>query len=327
MPTGEKPSQKLDLDQLKGLYRQMVLMRRFEEALTQLSTDGQLRGSLHLAEGQEALPAGACLAMDRRDAITVTYRGHGYILAKGSDLKRVMAEILGREDGFCRGRGGKMHIFDLENGVLGSNGIVGGGVPSALGAAFASWVQGDGAAAATVFGDGAINQGAVHESLNLAGLWSLPIVFLCENNLYAEMTPLSRSSAEREIYKRAEAYGMPGLRIDGNDVLEVYDTVHEAMERARSGHGPTLIEAMTYRTCGHYQLDPGLSYRTRAEVDAWRAKSPILRFADVLRSHKVKDDELVALEDEAAMAVREAVEFALQSPQPHGQSTMAEVFV
>ncbi len=309
-------------DFLLGLYRQMKLMEAFEERLLALSQEGVLRGSLHLATGQEALPAGACAALDKNDAITVTYRGHGYILAKGGDLGRILAEILGREDGYCRGRGGKMHIFDQEHGVLGANGIVGGGVPTVLGSALAAKTLKDGSVSMTVFGDGAMNQGVVPESLNLAALWKLPVIFLCENNLYAEMTPLDRSTRAEEQYKRAAAYGMTAKRIDGNDVLEVYETVKEAAEACRKGKGPVFIEAMTYRTCGHYQLDPGYTYRSREEVDAWRAKSPINRFEAKLSELGIKKKDIEKAAREGAEAVAKAEEFARRSPEP----TMADLF-
>jgi pyruvate dehydrogenase E1 component alpha subunit len=306
----------------------MWTLRKFEETLLQLSKDGQLRGSLHLTEGQEACPAGACLALRKDDAITMTYRGHGYYLAKGIDLGKVLAEIIGRENGTCHGRGGKMHIFDPEIGVLGANGIVAGGVPTAVGAAFASWIKGDDSVALSAFGDGAMNQGAMHEVMNMAGLWKLPMIFFCENNLYAEMTPLDRSSGVTEVHQRAAAYGFDGVKIDGNDPLEVYDTVCAAVEKARSGGGPTLIEAMTYRTCGHYQLDPGIgSYRTKEEVQEWKDKSPIIRFGAVLKKRKIcTAKDLKTIEQEAADLVAAAKEFALAGPEPKPEDVSRGVF-
>jgi pyruvate dehydrogenase E1 component alpha subunit len=296
----------------------MWILRKFEETLLDLSKAGDLRGSLHLTEGQEAGPAGACLALRKDDAITMTYRGHGYYLAKGVNIKEVLAEIIGRENGTSRGRGGKMHVFDPEHGVLGANGIVAGGVPTAVGAAFASWLKGDDSVALSAFGDGAMNQGVMHEVMNMAGLWKLPVVFYCENNLYAEMTSLEASSGVTEVHKRVAAYGFEGVKIDGNDPLEVFDAVTAAVEKARAGGGPTLIEAMTYRTCGHYQLDPGFGgYRTREEVEEWKAKSPLIRFGAVLKEKKIcKDKDLKKIEEEAAAIVAEAKEFALAGPIP-----------
>lgn len=303
-----KASSKLTPADLKKLYRQMAIMRFFEEALLQQSQAGNLRGSLHLATGQEALPAAVGHVLRQKDSITVTYRGHGYVLAKGCDLKKVAAEILGRSDGLCRGKGGKMHLFDLDNGLLGANGIVAGGIPTAVGAAFSAWIQGTDDIALTVFGDGALNQGACHEAMNMAGLWKLPVIFLCENNLYAEMTPIDRSSGQTALAERAKAYGFTGVQIDGNDVEVAVAAIAEAAERARNGEGPTLIEAMTYRTCGHYQLDPGLSYRTKEEVQEWEAKSPMKRLAA-----KLNRKDIDALEAEAKKIVDEAFAFAIGS--------------
>ena len=314
--------------QLLGLYRQMEVMRCFEEALLAQSQAGALRGSLHLATGQEALPAGACAALQTFDLITVTYRGHGYVLAKGCDLKRVAAEILGRKDGLCRGKGGKMHLFDPTHGLLGSNGIVAGGIPSALGGALSSLLLGDGRVAMTVFGDGAVNQGVAHECFNLAGLFKLPIIFLCENNLYAEMTPLDRSSAVTKLADRMDAYDIPSVRIDGNDVLAVYEAVLAARERAASGGGPTFIEAMTYRTCGHYQLDPGVSYRTKAEVDKWKTQSPLSRYRAWLSKEGLATKEALAeLSAEAQTDVDVAFEFAAKSPFADPEEALKGLFV
>lgn len=273
-----------------------------------------MRGSLHLATGQEALPAAAGLVFKKNDALTVTYRGHGYVIAKGCDLKKVIAEILGREGGLGHGYGGKMHLFDLDNGLLGSNGIVGGAVPTACGAALSAKLLGEQRVALTVFGDGAFNQGVVHESLNMAGMWRLPIVLLCENNLYAEMTPLERSSAETEVWKRLKPYHIEAVRIDGNDVLAMYEALRLARELALRGNGPTFIEALTYRTCGHYQLDPGLTYRSREEVDSWKERSPINRFAKELQREGLADEKMLHdLDNSAREEVEEAVRWAAES--------------
>ncbi|MBX3118661.1 MAG: thiamine pyrophosphate-dependent dehydrogenase E1 component subunit alpha [Fimbriimonadaceae bacterium] len=321
-----RPSDQLDSAALKAIYRQMMLMRHVEEQLTAASQSGDLRGSLHLATGQEALPAAACAALRPDDYLTCTYRGHGYVLAKGCDLTRVLAEILGRESGLGRGKGGKMHLTDLDHGLLGANGIVGGGVPTAVGAAMSAKIDGNGRLAMTVFGDGTINQGAVHEALNMAGLWKLPVIFLCENNLYAEMTPLSRSSAITQVSDRVAGYGIHALRIDGNDALAVYDAVWLSAERARKGQGPTFIEAMTYRTSGHYQADSE-SYRTKKEVAEWEAKSPILRFAKELTARKVcTAKELESLSADALAEVQAAYKAALASPELTVESWKEDVF-
>lgn len=302
-----------------NFYREMLRMRLFEEKLLELSQAGILRGSLHLARGQEALPAGACAALRAEDYLTVTYRGHGYVLAKGCDLQRVFAEILGRRDGLCKGKGGKMHLIDLEHGLLGANGIVGAAVPIGAGGALAAWMDGRDQVALTVFGDGAINQGVVHETLGMAALYKLPLILLCENNLYSEMTPLARSSAVIDLSSRAASYGIRAEQIDGNDVVAVY----EAVSKAREAKEPVFIEAFTYRTCGHYQLDPGLSYRSKEEVEEWEKKCPIARHRAQL---KVSPQELKKIEIEVRDEIEEAARFALESPEPDRSELEAHVF-
>ncbi len=309
---------------LIGLYRQMLILQHLEKRLMELSQQGILRGSLHLATGQEALPAGACSALKKEDAITVTYRGHGYVLAKGCDINRVVAEILGRRTGLCKGKGGKMHLTDIENGLLGANGIVGGGIATAVGAALSFHIDGADRIAMTVFGDGTLNQGATHEAMNMASLWKLPVIFLCENNLYAEMTPLSESAPVTELTKRMAAYDIRALRIDGNDVMAVRETVADARRRAVKGEGPTFIEAMTYRTCGHYQNDPGTAYRSKAEVAEWQEKSPITRLRQQLDESKVNG--LKAIEDGAMKVVEDAIAFALASPEPNVSELKEDLF-
>lgn len=320
-----KPAKSLSTE-LLGYYRQMLVMRHLEVRLTELSQQGLLRGSLHLAEGQEALPVGACAALKKEDPITVTYRGHGYILAKGCDLNKVVAEILGRETGYCRGRGGKMHITDLEHGVLGANGIVGGGVPIAVGAAISAYIDGADKVAMAVFGDGTMNQGVVHESLNMAGLWKLPVIFLCENNLYAEMTPLTESTTVTELYTRLSAYGIQAVKVDGNDVLAVKAAVAEARNKCAAGEGPVFIEAMTYRTCGHYQNDPGTAYRTKDEVSKWAAGSPLERVRTLLFEGGATDADLAKVDSNAKREVEKSIEFALNSPEPSPDELMEDVF-
>ncbi|MBX3112579.1 MAG: thiamine pyrophosphate-dependent dehydrogenase E1 component subunit alpha [Fimbriimonadaceae bacterium] len=328
MPPAKKPRANLTRDDLLGLFGQIALMVRFEERLLAESQAGNLRGSLHLARGQEALPAGACKALRQTDYLTMTYRGHGYALAKGVDLNRVAAEILGRRDGLCGGQGGKMHLFDPSHGLLGANGIVAGGIPTAVGAAWSSAHQGLGNVALTVFGDGAVNQGVAMECFNLAAVMKLPVIFLCENNLYAEMTPLSRSTAEEDLAKRFASFGMRTATFDGNDVLEVYDQVAQAAAGCRAGDGPYFLQAMTYRTCGHYQLDPGVGYRTKEEVAKWEAASPTKRFGDWLVQEKLTDKKgLAQLDAQAKATVDSAFEFALASPEPAVDRILAGVFV
>ena len=320
-----KASPPLDTTLLTGLYRQMLVLQHLEKRLMELSQQGVLRGSLHLATGQEALPAGACSALRKEDAITVTYRGHGYILAKGCDLNRVVAEILGKRTGLCKGKGGKMHLTDIDNGLLGANGIVGGGIATAVGAALSFQIDGADRVAMTVFGDGTLNQGATHEAMNMAALWKLPVIFLCENNLYAEMTPLTESTPVTELTKRMAAYDIRAVKIDGNDVMAVRDAVVDARRRAVKGEGPTFIEAMTYRTCGHYQNDPGTSYRTKAEVVAWQEKSPVAALRKILVDSKTPGLEKV--EEEAIKVVEDAIAFAIASPEPSVSELKEDLFV
>lgn len=307
----------------------MALMRAFEDCLLAQSQAGNLRGSLHLATGQEAMPAVVGHVLRKSDCITVTYRGHGYVIAKGCDLKLVLAEILGRKTGLCKGKGGKMHLFDPENGLLGANGIVAGGIPTAIGAALSAQLRGTDEIALTVFGDGALNQGAAHESLNIAGLYKLPMIFLCENNLYAEMTPLNSSSGQTDLASRAAGYGFEGIRVDGNDVVAFHAVLDAAVEKARKGGGPTLIEAMTYRTCGHYQLDPGTTYRSREEVAEWEAKSPMKRLATLLAKSVPPSsrEELAELEASALADIDGALAFALGSPFLEEEEAERGVFV
>jgi TPP-dependent pyruvate/acetoin dehydrogenase alpha subunit len=301
-----------DLDILRAMER----IAAFEAKLTELSQAGEIRGSLHLAVGQEALPVGTARAMRPGDGLTMTYRGHGYAVAMGIDLTAIFGEVLGREEGLCRGRGGKMHLFDLEKGLYGANGIVGGGVPTALGVAWAGVVLNEPRVGIAVFGDGALNQGVTLESLNLAAVWKLPVIFLCENNLYAEMTPLARSSGNQNLLERAAAFGMAALKVDGNDPLAVEAEVNEARERGLAGDGPTFIEAMTYRLSGHYHLDPGTGYRSREEIEDHRAVAPIVRWRKRLAEAGVAEESLEAARAEAIEEVAKAATAALQMPVP-----------
>lgn len=308
------------MPQAEDFYRQMVRLRAVENELTRLSQTGQLRGSLHLCQGQEAVPAGACAALRQDDYLTCTYRGHGYVLAKGVDLDLVIQEVLGKSTGLCHGKGGKMHLFEPEFGLLGTNGIVGGGVGTAVGGALAAWIDGTDQIALTVFGDGTINQGHVNECFNMAALYKLPVIFLCENNLYAEMTPLERSHGNTDLCARVEAFGIKTEKCDGNDPQKVYDVMVKAVERARKGEGPTFIEAKTYRTIGHYQADPGTQYRTAEEVAKWKKKSPI----DKLEKSLGKVAEKIREEEEARVSA--AIQNALKQPDPDPSVALTEVF-
>lgn len=306
-----------------SLFRQMVRIRAFEDALLRLSQEGHLRGSLHLARGQEALPSGICAALSKSDYLTVTYRGHGYTLAKGCEMKLVLAEILGRESGLCGGYGGKMHLMDLSVGLLGANGIVGAGVPIAAGGALSSWIDGREDIAVTVFGDGAVNQGAVMETMNIAALMRLPLLLVCENNYYSEMTPLERSTSVTDLSSKAQGFGIRAFKVDGNNVDQVHSAATKAVEMVRSGTGPVFLEALTYRVCGHYQLDPGTSYRSAEEILDWQKKDPIDQNAKALRVSATTRKEI---ESEIADEVNAAVSWALTQPEPKANGLRDKVF-
>lgn len=294
-----------------------------EKELTSLSQSGQLRGSLHLATGQEACPVGMVSALRQDDTITVTYRGHGYAIAKGVDFKAIVAEILGKEAGLCKGRGGKMHLVDQSHGLLGANGIVGAGIGPAAGAALAAKMDQSDRVSVAVFGDGTVNQGHSMEAFNMASLWSLPIIFFCENNLFAEMTPLSRSTKVTSLVEKMKAFGIEGEKVDGNDLDAVRAVSVKAVELARKGGGPYFIEAMTYRTVGHYQNDPGTSYRSRKEVDEWIGRDPIHRVAKAL---KISEKQLNELEASEAKVVKSVIEWAQALPDPSGSDLLMGVF-
>lgn len=293
--------------QADRLYRTMRLCRRFEETVQHQYDQGNVPGPLHLSIGQEAVAAGACAALRRTDVITSTHRGHHHCVAKGADIRRMMAELLGRSTGYGRGRGGSMHLTDPTVGLLGTNGIVGGGLPIATGAAFGIQLAKSDAVALCFFGEGAAATGAFGEAMNLASLWGLPIVYLCENNQYVELTPQTTHVAGR-IWARAAGYGMPGLEVDGTDVFAVAGAVSDAVERARKGGGPTLIEAVTYRWFGHFVGDKAL-YRDPDEVAAWRSR-------DCLAAARARltDDVAKAIDIEVDAEIEDALCFALNSP-------------
>lgn len=307
------------------MYLRMLEIRGFETKALELFKQDRIRGSMHLYMGEEAVAVGACIDLRRSDYITSTHRGHGHCVAKGGDLKRMMAELLGRETGFCRGKGGSMHIADMESGILGANGIVGGGIPLAVGAALGLKRQGRDDLVVCFFGDGAINQGSFHEAANLASVWKLPVIFLCENNLYGLSTSVRDATANPNLADRALGYGMPGVTVDGNDVLAVHEAVGEAVRRARAGGGPTLIVAQTYRWEGHFTGDPNL-YRSKEEIEEWKKKCPIATFKRRLLADGFSEAELQGIEDEVAKALNEAVEFGLASPEPGFEIALEDVF-
>jgi pyruvate dehydrogenase E1 component alpha subunit len=317
---------RLPREALGDCLRKMRLIRRFEEAAEDSYIKGKSYGTMHLSIGQEASAVGICAALTPRDYITSTHRGHGHCIAKGGDVKRMFAEFLGRETGYCRGRGGSMHIADPSMGNLGANGIVGGGLPIAVGAAFSAKRLKTGAVAVSFFGDGANNEGAFHESLNLASVWKLPVVFVCENNLYGMSVSTARSTAVKDVAERAAAYAMPGVIVDGNDFAAVAEASFAAADRARAGEGPTLIECKTYRTRGHSRSDRN-RYRSREEIEAWRARDPILRFEAELESLGLFDRaELEAIAAAAEREVAEGVAFAEASPVPAVEGLTDDVY-
>ncbi len=308
---------------LIGRYRTMLTIRYFEEKVETLFAEGKISGTTHTSSGQEAVAVGACAALRQDDYVTSTHRGHGHLIARGGDPRRMMAEMFGKATGYSRGRGGSQLMMDLSLGFLGSNGITGGGIPIATGAALSCAYQKNGRVALCFFGDGAANQGTFHESLNMAGLWKLPVVYVCENNLYAMSTPVRQGLSISDIAMRAASYGFPGLVVDGNDVMAVHEAAASACARARGGGGPTLIECKTYRFSGHSRGDPR-RYRTREEEAAWREKDPLTRFkGELVRLGLLKGRDDQALKREAKRVVAEAVAFARKSPLPD-PATMEE---
>lgn len=298
------------------LLRQMYTIRAFEEKAEKLYVMGQIHGTMHLSIGMEASAVGAIAALRSDDLILSTHRGHGHCIAKGADLNLMMAEFMGKESGYCRGRGGSMHIADIERGNLGANGVVGGGIPMAVGVGLSLKMQKLDEIILCFFGDGAANIGPFHEALNMAAIWALPVVFVCENNQYAMSFAYKRAFVIEHISDRAAAYGMPGETVDGNDVLAVRTAVDLAVKRAREGDGPSLIENVTYRWRGHSKSDAN-RYRTKEEIDLWKEKCPIKRFkAQLIDEGILTEEEIGQIEKDAYTLIDAAVDFAEKSPEP-----------
>ena len=302
----------LEESQAREILEKMILTRAFEENAEEMFSLGKVHGTMHLSIGQEAIAGGASTALTKDDYLLNTHRGHGHFLVWGGDLNRMMAEFLGKETGYCRGRGGSMHIADVDSNNLGAQGIVAGNLPISVGVGISIKLRKTDQVVLTLFGDGAANEGAFHESLNMAAIWNLPVIYLCENNQYAMSMPVEHAFKIEQISDRAAAYGMTGLTVDGNDVIAVFKAVQAAAKRARDGHGPTLIEAVTYRWKGHSKSDRQL-YRTRDEVKEWMEKDPIERFRKVLG---VSDSEFKKMQEQAKEQIQEAVKFAENSPEP-----------
>jgi acetoin:2,6-dichlorophenolindophenol oxidoreductase subunit alpha len=315
----------VDSEEQLDLLRAMLEIRFFEDACQRLFTRGEVRGTTHLCQGQEGICVGALRALRAGDTMTCTYRGHGAVLAMGAPLAETFGEIFGKSQGLCAGKGGSMHLTDISVGALGSHAIVGAHLPIANGAAFAAVQHGTDAVHVCFFGEGSTNIGGFHEALNLASLWKLPVIFVCENNLYGEYSPMAATTPIERIADRAGSYGMPGLRVDGNQVLGVKEVVEAAAQAAREGKGPTLVEAMTYRHKGHSRSDPA-SYRPPGELEQWLERDPIALHEEALREQGVEEASLVAIREQAQSAVEAALEQARGWLEPEPEARFDHVW-
>jgi len=323
---GKQLAYNVTKEKLVEMFRKMLEIRLFEEKVFELYAQNLVPGTIHLCAGEEAVAVGVCSALRKDDYITSTHRGHGHCIAKGAELKRVMAEILGKETGYCKGKGGSMHIADFSIGVLGATAVVGAGIPIAVGAGLSIKLRKADHVVACFFGEGASNQGTFHEGINMASTWKLPVIFVCENNLYAMGTRQSVVMAIENVADRAAAYGIPGVVVDGNDILSVYEVAQKAVERAREGEGPTLIECKTYRHKGHSRVDPA-KYRPKKEVEEWLAKDPIKRFKEkLLKTNTLEEAEIRQIEKEVSAEIEEAVKFAMESPYPAPEEALQDVY-
>jgi TPP-dependent pyruvate/acetoin dehydrogenase alpha subunit len=326
----ERPSIVADNKSLLRIYEQMMRIRLFEQKAQELYVQGVVTGSMHIYTGQEAIAATAGELLRESDTITSTHRGHGHCIAKGGKTDKMMAELLGRKTGYCSGKGGSMHLADFTRGNLGANGMVGGGLAISVGAGITNAIiKKNDSVTICFFGEGATNEGVFHESLNLAALWKLPVIFLCENNLYQVFTSVKESMPVKDVSIRAISYGIPGITCDGNDVLELYDILASSIERARTGQGPVLIEAKTYRWEGHYTGDGHHKggYRSIEEIEQWKVKDPIARLAKYIIENTIADNNLLeqiqmSLKDE----IEKAAQFAIESPWPDDDDLYKDVF-
>ena len=309
------------------MLRSMQTIRRFEERASDDYQAGAIYGVVHCYIGEEAVAVGVCAALNSDDQIISTHRGHGHCLAKGADLNRMMAELYGRQTGYCKGKGGSMHIADFSIGMLGANGIVAGGIPIVTGAGLAAQLEGKGRVAVSFFGDGASNAGPFHESINIAATWKLPMLYVCENNLYSAGTIAADTLALSDVAARAAGYGIPGVVVDGNDVMAVYEAAEAAVSRARAGQGPTLIECKTYRWRGHTERPGQEDPRPKEEIEEWRQRDPINRFATSLMEHGLLTEEAwQKMDDEILEAIEDAVKFAEESPFPEPEAAVEDIF-
>jgi acetoin:2,6-dichlorophenolindophenol oxidoreductase subunit alpha len=313
-----------------SFYKTMQTIRIFEERIADLYAKGQVPGLAHLYIGEEAVASGVCAALKKDDFITSTHRGHGHVIAKGAELPPMMAELFGKKTGYCKGKGGSMHIADMDVGILGANGIAGGGLPIAVGAAWSAKWRGTDQVTACFFGDDSSSNGTFHESLNLASLHKLPVIFVCENNGYGISVCQTKCTPIADIASRAVAYDMPGVIVDGNKVLEVYEAAVKAVRRARAGEGPTLIECKTYRLRGHHEGDPnqGARYRTKEEIQSWKEKCPIEHFKQkLLKEKNVTEKQLEKIKAEIEEAIEAAVVFAQESEFPSIEEMYEDIYV
>ena len=314
--------------QLIEFYETMFKMRRFEEETFEFYKKGMMAGLAHLYMGEEAIATGVCAALQENDYVGSTHRGHGHLVARGADIGKMMAEILGKQTGYSNGKGGSMHIMAMDKGILGANGIVGGGIPIATGAAYTAKYKGSDQVTISFMGDSATNEGTFHESLNMAAAWKLPCVYVIENNLYGISVDIRDVTNTPDLAVRAKAYGIPGVVVDGMDVLAVYEATKEAVERARRGEGPTLIECKTYRWQGHHVGDPAVYRKRKSETEKedWMARCPIATLkAELIKDDKVKE-ELVAIEEKVEAEIQAAVKFATDSPYPDEEEAYTDVF-
>ena len=313
-------------EQMKDMYVKMRRIRDFESTAAKLFAEGKIPGFVHLYLGEEAIAPAVCECQRDDDFITSTHRGHGHIIAKGGDLNLMMAELFGRETGYCKGKGGSMHIADRDKGILGANGIVGAGHCIACGAGLSAKIRGTDQVCVCFFGDGSTNQGTFHESLNMASIWKLPVIFVCENNHYGISMSQDRHQAIKDVADRGAAYNIPGVSVDGNDPLAVYEAAQEAVARARAGKGPTLVECKTYRQHGHFEGDPAI-YKPKEEQAAWMEKDPMPRYAKFLVENGVMTQEEVdAVDAQVAKEIEDAIAFADAQPIPAVETAVVDVY-
>lgn len=304
----------------------MYLIRVFEKKAIELYTQNLIRGVIHSYIGEEAVAVGVCAALEQDDYVVSTHRGHGHCIAKGADLRKMMAELLGKRTGYCKGKGGSMHIAAFNVNVLGAIGVVGAGIPIAVGSGLSAILKKNKRVTVCFFGDGATNQGTFHEGLNLAAVWKLPVVFVCENNLYAISTPVRKVSAMDSISERSRGYNIPGVTVNGNDLMAVYKATKRAVKRTKQGKGPTLIEARTYRFEGHYKGDPG-TYRPKEEIEYWKSIDPIHSFKEkLIKEYLVDEQKILEVEEECRNAIEDAVTFAKNSSVPNPGEVFEDIF-